>query len=154
MKLAYADPPYPGMAKRLYNCDEVDHPQLIKRLVENYDGWALSTKSNSLRDLLPLCPKGTRVAAWVKPFAFMRPNVWPNYAWEPIIFFKPKRPTRRNARTPHDWLLLNPHGVSKKERENGNQTKGQKPEAFSEWLFGILDARSEDTRVLLCIFKR
>jgi hypothetical protein len=144
VKFAYADPPYPGMAKKLYNCDEVNHINLIHKLVETYDGWALSTKSNSLKDLLPLCPKKTRVAAWVKPFAFMRPNIWPCYAWEPIIFFKPKRLIRRDIKTPHDWILCNPYGVSKREREKGNQIKGQKPDPFSFWLFSILDMRPGD----------
>ena len=143
MRLAYADPPYPGMAKSLYQCEEIDHPELIARLC-SYDGWALSTKSNSLRDLLPLCPPEARVAAWVKPFAFMRPNIWPNYAWEPVIFVRPKRPVRRKVRTPHDWLSCNPWGVSSKERKAGG-VKGQKPEPFSLWLFGILDARTEDS---------
>ena len=41
MRLAYADPPYPGQAKIHYShdpkCAEVDHEELIKQL-EQYDG--------------------------------------------------------------------------------------------------------------------
>ena len=50
LRLAYADPPYPG--KAYLNRDhpdyagEVDHAALIRRL-STYDGWALSTFSRS-----------------------------------------------------------------------------------------------------------
>src|SRR5690606_29922144 len=70
-RLAYADPPYPGLARRYYGdqpsyAGEVDHAALIAQLV-GYDGWALSTSAKALRDVLPLCPPAARVAAWVKP---------------------------------------------------------------------------------------
>ena len=50
MRLAYADPPYPGQAKRWYEDHpdyggEVDHAQLVERL-ESYDGWALHTSAS------------------------------------------------------------------------------------------------------------
>lgn len=92
-----------------------------------------------------MCPPKVRVAAWVKPFAFFKPKVWPAYAWEPVIYKKPKRDCRRDAKTPVDWLLLNPHGVSRKQRTDGDQTKGQKPEAFTRWLIQMLDARPGDS---------
>ena len=51
MKLAYADPPYPGRA-HLYKdhpdyAGEVDHERLVNDLVANYDGWALSTSAGA-----------------------------------------------------------------------------------------------------------
>ena len=44
LRLAYADPPYPGQSKRYYGdqpsyAGEVDHAALIERL-SGYDGWA------------------------------------------------------------------------------------------------------------------
>ena len=74
MLFAYADPPYPGRAyyykRESSYAGEVDHKELVDRLVAQYpDGWALSTSSPSLADILPLCPEDVRVMAWVKPFA-------------------------------------------------------------------------------------
>ena len=55
MRLAYADPPYVGQAKKHYShdpkCAEVDHAALFRQLSE-YDGWALSLSSPSLGFLL------------------------------------------------------------------------------------------------------
>ena len=61
LRLAYADPPYPGKA-RLYRDHpdyggEVDHLALIARLAE-YDGWALSTSAEALPAVLALYPPG------------------------------------------------------------------------------------------------
>jgi hypothetical protein len=53
MRFAYADPPYPGQAWRVYGrhedyAGEVDHAELIARLERDYpDGWALSTPAAS-----------------------------------------------------------------------------------------------------------
>ncbi len=85
IRAAYADPPYLNQARRRYNCPEVDHNALIARL-ETYDAWALSLSTPSLRQVLPLCPEGVRVGAWVKPFCAFKPNVNPAFAWEPVIF--------------------------------------------------------------------
>ena len=84
MRIAYADPPYVGQAKKRYGVPEIDVPWLIHQL-EGYDGWALSASSPSLKYILSLCPDSARVMAWVKPFAIFKPNVNPAYAWEPVI---------------------------------------------------------------------
>jgi len=47
MRLAYADPPYPGLAHYYPEKREADHPQLVSRLAA-YDGWALSTSHKAL----------------------------------------------------------------------------------------------------------
>ncbi len=106
MRVAYADPPYPGNAKRLYGptAREVNFPLLIVHLRE-FDGWALSCGSKDLRQLLPLCPEGIRVGAWVKGMAFYKPNVSPAYAWEPVMFWPArKNETRLTRITPVDWV--------------------------------------------------
>lgn len=140
MQFAYADPPYPGQAKRHYShdprCAEVDHGELVARLVAEFpDGWALSTSSTALRDVLPLCPPDVRVMAWVKPFASFKPGVNPAYAWEPVIV-RGGRKRGRKAATVRDWVAENitlKRGLS-----------GAKPRAFCLWLFDVLGAQRGD----------
>lgn len=131
MKFAYADPPYPGKAKLHYDCDEIDFPKLIGRLENEFDAFALSCNSNDLKTLLPVFKKPVRVMAWVKPWAAIKKNVWPVYAWEPVIIKPLKRPIK-NHRMALDWLEHCPQFNSK--------IIGQKPLAFSLWLFESLKA--------------
>ena len=88
LRLAYADPPYPGNAW-LYRdhpdyAGEVDHAALIASLAA-YDGWALSTSAEALPAVLVLCPPGVRVAAWHRGER-PTPGAWPLHAWEPVIY--------------------------------------------------------------------
>jgi hypothetical protein len=140
VRLAYADPPYPGTARKFYQKPEVDHAELIARLVRDYDGWALSTGAVNLRELLPLCPPEARVAAWVKPWTpwLYKGRMSVIYAWEPVIF-KPARRLRSDVMAPivFDWF-----------REHAPMCSGlpgSKSETFSYWLFGLLAAAPEDT---------
>ena len=137
MKVAYADPPYPGMAHR-YGCPEVNHEFLIRDLEECYpDGWALSTKSSALRWILPLCPGDARVAAWSKPFAFWKPGISPAYCWEPVIF-RGGRQNDKERETVRDYLV---HNVALKGFFGG------KPEAFCWWVFDLLGLTPDDELV-------
>jgi len=140
MKFAYADPPYIGQAKRHYSddprCAEVDHAELITRLCRDYDGWALSLSSPTLKTILALCPDGVRVGAWVKPFASFKPGVNPAYAWEPVIFYG-CRPLSRDVATVTDYVSAN---ITLKRG-----THGAKPEKFCYWLFSMLGIQSGDT---------
>jgi hypothetical protein len=144
--VAYADPPYPGNAARHYRHHpdyggEVDHAALIERLMTEYpDGWALSTNSNSLRLLLPLCPPDVRVGAWVKPFAVFKKGQNPVYAWEPLLFRGGrKRGIELGEGFTFDWVRASPTMKSK--------VTGRKPEEFSFWLFRMLNMREGDTFV-------
>lgn len=90
MRLAYADPPYPGLSKRYYSdhpdyAGEVDHAALIASLAADFDGWALSTSARALPMVLGLCPPGVRVAAWLRGERPTRAH-GPLNAWEPVIF--------------------------------------------------------------------
>jgi len=90
LRLAYADPPYPGLSARYYSDHpdfggEVDHGELIRRL-STYDGWALSTSAEALPVVLGLCPAGVRVAAWHRGERPTR-SARPLNAWEPVIYF-------------------------------------------------------------------
>lgn len=135
MRLAYADPPYPGRA-HLYAdhpdyAGEVDHEALVARLGE-YDGWALSTHSRSLHDILDLCPRDVRVLIWVKNTV--------RYAWEPVIVSP--------ARTPdgglRDWVHAEAEAFQWRPKPESH-VLGQKPEAFCLWIFAWLGACGEDT---------
>lgn len=136
MRIAYADPPYPGQAKRHYDCKEIDHKALIEKLT-GYDGWALSTNSTTLKDILAMCPDGVRVMAWVKPFAAYKRNVSPAYAWEPVIVSPARKAepgfTNNQAR---DWVA---ESITLKKG-----LCGAKPPYFCEWLFHMLGAQHED----------
>jgi hypothetical protein len=136
LKFAYADPPYLGQARRHYshdpNCAEVDHAALVARLESEFDGWALSCKSNAreLSWLISLCKQPVRLGAWVKPFASFKPGVSPAYAWEPVIFYSPRPHTRTQA-TARDWVSAN---ITLKRG-----LAGVKPKEFCFWLFEVLN---------------
>ena len=145
LRLAYADPPYPGNAW-LYRrhrdyAGEVDHTALIGRL-SRYDGWALSTSAVALPAVLALCPPGVRVAAWHRG---ERPGAsrWPLNAWEPVIYVQGRSidarcsaPTRRV-----DSLV---HGVAPMTTLP-SRVIGAKPAAFCRWLFDLLGATPQDS---------
>lgn len=141
MRLAYADPPYPGQAEKHYSddprCAEVDHAELIARLDRDYDGWALSSGADlaAMRLVIPLLPDEVRVCPWVKPFASFKPNVTLAYAWEPI-YVKPARRRGRDLPTVRDWIAANitlKRGLS-----------GAKPDAVCLWLFEALGCEPGD----------
>lgn len=97
-RLAYADPPYPGLAQRYYGehpdyDGEVDHAQLVEQLL-TYDGWALSTSAEALPSVLDLCPADVRVAAWHRSARPHAEAIGPLNAWEPVIYSPPRRPRR------------------------------------------------------------
>ena len=135
LRLAYADPPYPGMAGLYPENTEVDHVDLIARLGE-YDGWALSTDERSLAYVLGLCPPGTRVLAWCRtnapPF---RPN--PAASWEPVLL----RAARVDRVTVRSYLVAGPH-LGFLQRDG---LTGAKPPAFCEWVIRCLGAEIGDT---------
>jgi hypothetical protein len=141
LTVAYADPPYPGKSKKHYGdhpdyAGEVDHPQLIARLVHDYpDGWALSTSSGCLRWLLPLCPDDVRVMAWVKPFAMIKKGVDPTYAWEPVLMRGGRNRFGIRDRMSRDWISATPPIFRKR---TDDPTKGEKPIEFCYWLFDVM----------------
>lgn len=131
LRVAYADPPYPGTARKYYQHEpsyrgEVDHAELLLRL-QAYDGWALSTSQKALRDVLPLSPAAARVAAWVKPIGAAPATRGPHNTWEPVIYLPARwrRPGRR------DWLSAMP-------ARGGGILPGRKPLKFCLWLFELL----------------
>lgn len=140
MRIAYADPPYPGQSKKHYSdhpdyAGEVDHAELVTML-GMYDGWVLHTSSPSLAAVLALCPLDVRVGAWVKPFASFKPNVPVAYAWEPVIFKPARTSSDRTIATVRDWVSC-PITLRK-------GLAGVKPQAVCEWAFRIVGAEPGD----------
>jgi len=141
LRFVYADPPYPGLSAKYYRRErtyagEVDHRALIASLAATGDGWALSTSSKALRDVLPLCPEGVRVCAWVKPKGTPSTTYGLHGSWEPVIV-KPGRAQRPGVR---DWLMA--HAA-----RGGGELPGRKPIAFCAWLFRIMGMRPGDELV-------
>ena len=139
--MAYADPPYPGTARRFYRSEsnyrgEVDHAALIASLTTSYDGWALSTSARALADILPLCPDSARVCAWIKPHCAARDSYGIHNCWEPLIVV----PGRRRRPGKRDWLSALP-------ARGGGSLPGRKPLAFCAWLFELLGLARGDTFV-------
>lgn len=143
MKLAYADPPYPGCA-HLYrdhpdHAGEVNHVDLFHDLKE-YDGWVLHTASTTL-DVVLRCAEVTltrnfRIMAWVKPFAAFKANVSVAYAWEPVLVKACRKPVVDKSMVWRDWVsepITLQRGLT-----------GAKPEAVCHWAFNVAGMEPDD----------
>lgn len=144
MRFAYADPPYLGMGAKLYQRPEWDdietYRALIAVLERDYpDGWALSLSSTTLQDILPLCPRDVRVAAWCKSFASFKPGVNPAYCWEAVIWRGGRTKRSRKEDTIRDYHI-EPITLRR-------GTPGAKPPGFALWVVQLLgaDVRQGDT---------
>ena len=146
MRLAFADPPYPGQSLRHYGdhpdyAGEVDHLELLTRLDREYDGWVLHTSSPALVEVLAMATQldmtDYRLMAWVKPFAAFKANVPVAYAWEPVLVKAARKPTVAGAAcVMRDWIaepITMQRGLT-----------GAKPEAVCRWLFEVMGAQRDD----------
>lgn len=145
MRFAYADPPYPkplnghpkarNNAVRYYGQSvEVNHEILIGTLLtEAPDGWALSTSTTALPDLLPFVPRPYRILSWVKrQSATMQ---WPMYSWEPVIL-KGGRKRHPGRHYPRDWHQA--------DKTRTTSWVGAKPRSFCFWIFDCLGVEDGD----------
>lgn len=126
MRLAYADPPYPGKAHLYPEKTEVDHVELIAKL-EEYDGWALSTDEKSLRYVLGLCPPKVRVLAWCRGNGGFGGAGNPLLSWEPVLC-SPAR-TRGVSHVYAHFVGGAPIGRAQVDGLTGQKTAG-----FCEWV--------------------
>jgi hypothetical protein len=148
-RLAYADPPYIGMAARYYRghpdyAGEVDHRQLLDRLA-TYDGWALSCSSSSVGYLfglvatLDIKPR-PRLAIWHR---LPKPHRTAGLvtAFEGVLFVS-ARSVERGSDGPIADVLL---GVESRARPTlPTDVIGRKPPAFCAWIFALMGARPGD----------
>ena len=144
MRVAYADPPYLGQGAKIYKsyhpeAEKWDNPEyhsaLIQSLCIEYDAWAMSLSSPSLRVILPMCPDDCRIMAWVKPFCSFKPGVGVAYAWEPVIVWQGRLRTREQD-TVRDW-----HSANITMQQG---LPGAKPKSFALWLFEVLNLEPSD----------
>lgn len=148
LRIAYADPPYPGCA-HLYKdhpdyAGEVDHEELLRQLTENYDGWCLHTSSVALGYVTSLLSayegyypiNDVRVMAWVKPFAAFKANVSVAYAWEPVLVKAARKPVVKAGMTYRDFMS---ESITLKRG-----LTGAKPERVCHWLFEVMGCEPHD----------
>lgn len=135
LRFAYADPPYVGCSG-FYDHpdtarwdDPAAHVELMARLDAEFDGWALSCSTPSLAQLLPGAPAGTRVGAWVKPFAAYKRNVRVAYTWEPVLWRRiaPRRDGDPVGRDHIAEPITMRRGLT-----------GAKPDRFAAWVAVLL----------------
>ena len=140
MRLAYADPPYPGCS-HLYRdhpdyAGEVDHAALIEQMGTEFDGWVLHTNAPSIPLIASLVPDNVRWGAWVKPFAAFKRNVPVAYAWEPCVIKAARTPVVSKRHVSRDWVS---EPITMKKG-----LTGVKPEAVCHWAFELLGAHPDD----------
>jgi hypothetical protein len=148
LHFGYADPPYPGLADRYYSaderCAEVDHVELVRRLAAEFPaGWALSTSSAALEEVLCICREvlgrnQVRTAMWHKG-----PRSGVAYrardAFEPVILFG-GRPSKLGPRDKLENVLV----WGGRQHSHPDALVGMKPAPFCEWLFRMLGALAGD----------
>lgn len=143
MRVAIADPPYIGQSAKWYKnhpdyAGEVDHQELIERLSQDYDAWALCLSSSTLQEILGLCPKDVRTLAWVKSFTPFRKGVRLAYSWEPVIIRGWRKKVSDADYHIHDWVNVPINDF------RGEKFAGRKPLRFCFWLFECLGLLAED----------
>ena len=131
MRVAYADPPYPGQSAKHYSnhpdyAGEVDHAALAAQLA-GFDGYIFHTSSTALPSVLGLFP-GARTLAWVKPFCAFKRNVPVAYAWEPCLVVPARKPVVGGTAHPLRDFLAEPITMRR-------GLAGAKPERVCWWLF-------------------
>lgn len=152
MKLGYADPPYPGCA-HLYKDHpdyggEVDHRQLVERLMDEFDGWVLHTSvgGHRMMEREKILPEtGIRVCQWFKPFAAFKRNVPVAYVHEPVIIACVRKPTVSKRLVLRDVLIC-------EEEESGvvegitmkRGLTGVKPSKVVHWALEVAGVVPED----------
>lgn len=158
LRIAYADPPYPGQSAKHYGdhpdfAGEVDHYELAERL-QLYDGWILHTlspaqfyvqKALAAIGEYPMLEDGTwqsgsyRVMAWPKTFAAFKANVSVAYAWEPVLVKAARKPVVTGRVVMRDWIaepITLKRGLT-----------GAKPDRVCRWAFEVVGAQPHDDLV-------
>jgi len=144
LRLAVADPPYPGLSRRYYGshpdfAGEVDHIALLLRL-SAYDGWVLCTSSDALPGLLALCVAQdlrVRIAVWVRGVRSNKATA-PLHGWEAVVYV-PARSVVSSE--PGCDVLIYP---ARARLSDPNRVTGAKPAPYIAWIFQLLGARPGD----------
>jgi len=140
--VAYADPPYPGCARRYYGSEEVDHVELVARLVEGFpDGWALSTSARAALDVADMIRAHgitPRLCPWFNGSRGSR-SYGPRSSFE-VVWVVGGRPVAHPPGERCDDALV----AVGRQRSHPGAMPGMKSAAFCSWLFGLLGLRQGD----------
>ena len=148
MRLAVADPPYPGCAHMYADhpdyAGEVDHRLLIERLQDEFDGWALHTNVPGLRlmERAGWLPDDIRLCGWFKSFAAFKRHVSVAYAWEPVIIKAARKPIVSKRVIYRDFCEV-PDCIKEPITMKRGLT-GAKPEKVCWWTFELMGAEPGD----------
>lgn len=150
MRLAIADPPYLGRARRWYGTgrghsggrgradehpeaskwdDPQAHELLVGELEAEYDGWVIAMSPDSLGTYLRAAPATVRVASWIKGNAIPSGSRVRSL-WEPVLVRIPDDRRAHGTGASVDDVLtagLTPGGFP-----------GRKPEAWTHWVLTML----------------
>lgn len=109
--------------------DPEQHRQMVARLVDEYDGWAIAMAHDNLRTYLEWMPHDVRIGIWVK-------RILPGGArvintWEPVVVRIPegRRASRGQTQFPRDAMVL---------RKQGRGFVGAKPPEWTRWVLDML----------------
>ena len=116
------------------------HIDLVKRLENEYDGWAIALTVHSLSTYLKVIEtdsrNGIRIMSWVKPIAIPSGSRIAT-SWEPVIVRVPKdRKGWKSGKRIKDHLIANP-------RQNG--FVGSKPDEWTQWVLDAMGYEDNDT---------
>ncbi len=143
MKLAYADPVYLGMSRRYPEHpdskiwdDVATHAALLAKLDAEYEGWAYSCSSVSLRKILAVAPE-CRISPWSKSFCAFKRNVRIAYAHE-YVLWKPGRDSSKDGAPVGRDFLVAPITMRR-------GLTGAKPEEFCRWVLDLMGYIDGDT---------
>ena len=144
LRLAYADPPYPGLEHYYRGHPDfgatVDLRQLLLDMHARYDGWALSTSAFALPRVLVLARDlGLRpsVASWVRSPRKTRSR-HPLSSWEPVLYVRARSAVSEDQVA--DSLICTPRART----TDPGRVIGAKPPQFVTWVLGLLGARAND----------
>ena len=161
VKLAIADPPYLGRAVRYYGAggcgygygknqadnhpeaylwdDPETHKDLARKLLNEYDGFAIALTVHSLSTYLEVIEtdsrNGIRIGAWIKPKSVPSGSRIKT-SWEPVIFKIPKaRKGYDGGKRVNDHLICNPPTIN---------FIGAKPIEWTNWVLDVMGYQEGD----------
>ena len=163
LRMAIADPPYLGTAKRFYSIDGESyekglehksnqdhlahlwddpeaHKELLESLQDNFDSFAIAMSVYSLplylKKIKSKSDTGFRVCSWIKTNSAPSGSRIRN-GWEPVLVFNHvTRRSQQSAIRTRDYLIANA------PRQG---FIGQKPYEWTEWVIDLLGYKDNDT---------
>lgn len=119
------------------------HRDLVARLCNEFDGWAIALNPGNLVDYLTWTPQPYRIAVWAKPNA-MPTNSRPIKSWEPVLIRVPEGRRRGTGRVPTRDYLVAP----KDSAFSSSRFAGAKPPAWTRWVLDMLGYQPENDTVV------